>query len=362
MVVGDGISQALEKYRLTSLRLRYDKSSLTLSDRGEHIHDSARWVCSVAVSQKVELLVREEWSQEVERYAVPDVLRTAAVNHLDVYEREVFVTFARRTNLSEHCVSIFQSEAFNLLGRYIDVVRTVKVVVVRAAKESVSVRHNLQHAGSGNRAFVFREWDFFRLRLLCRLLCRCILLLLNILLCIDPVLLGGQSFRCLIQDRLLAKVCLLLLCALVLNGLFSIRFLLTLFDLLFRSAALFLVSGIRVGACLFDRLLSARFLFRLFSRFYVCFFCWLLRWLFCGFLRRPFCWFFRIFRCLFFRRILSRFLRWLGLLRRLLCSLRFAASLLRGLLLAFIYESSLRNSLCFSVENHKSQVFVIRFL
>ena len=109
----------------------------------------------MTVSQKVEFLLREKWGQEIERNSVPDKFRATPVYFQNAYQWEVFVVLAWRTDLSSHCVSIFQGICFYLLGRYIDIVRAVQIVVVGTAQETVSVRHKFQNASGLNCAFVF---------------------------------------------------------------------------------------------------------------------------------------------------------------------------------------------------------------
>ena len=113
MIVGNGIGYRLEQHSLTCLRLRYDQTSLSLAYRREHIHDAAGNVASVAVAEQIELLVREEGSEEVERYAVPDIFRRTSVDAFYLYEREIFVAFLRRPYLAAH-------EVAGLEGVYLD--------------------------------------------------------------------------------------------------------------------------------------------------------------------------------------------------------------------------------------------------
>ena len=91
MVLGDGVGDGLEEHRLTGLRLGDDQASLALADGSEHIHDAAGGILLEAVAEEVELLRREEGSKEVERDAVADEFRRAAVDVLDLHEREVLV-------------------------------------------------------------------------------------------------------------------------------------------------------------------------------------------------------------------------------------------------------------------------------
>ena len=77
----------------------------------------------MSVSEKVELLLREEWCKEVERNTVADELRSTSVDELDPYEREVFVSCLWRSDLTSYGISSLESMLFDLILRYIDVVR-----------------------------------------------------------------------------------------------------------------------------------------------------------------------------------------------------------------------------------------------
>ena len=108
MVVSYRISYALEKQSLTGLRRGYDKHTLAFSDRRKHIHQTAAFVLFMTVSEQVELLVREEWSEEVERNPVPDKLRCASIDILYSDKREIFVSIARRSDFSRDGIAAFQ--------------------------------------------------------------------------------------------------------------------------------------------------------------------------------------------------------------------------------------------------------------
>ena len=84
----------------------------------------------MTMSEKVEFLVREERGEEIERNAVADELRSAAVDIFDAYERELFVAFLWRTYLAGHCIACLEGVDLDLLLGYVDIVRGVEIVVV----------------------------------------------------------------------------------------------------------------------------------------------------------------------------------------------------------------------------------------
>ena len=59
----------------------------------------------MTVSKKVELLLREKRGKEIKRNPVADVVRSTAVDVVDLYEREVFVPLLWRTDLTGDSVA-----------------------------------------------------------------------------------------------------------------------------------------------------------------------------------------------------------------------------------------------------------------
>ena len=168
VIVCDGIGYGLEEHGLTGLGLGDDKAALSLADRGEHIHDAAGRILFKAVAEKVEFLRREEGSEEIERNAVPDEFRRAAVDVLDLDQREILVAFARRTDFTGDGIAVLQGVLLDLLLGNVDVVRGVQVIVVRGTEETVAVRHDFQHARGLDGAF---EFDALRALVLLLLTC-----------------------------------------------------------------------------------------------------------------------------------------------------------------------------------------------
>ena len=153
MVVGDGIGNALEQHGLTCLRLGDDQSSLAFADRSEHVYNPAGNVIVVTIAEKIELLIREEGSEEIERNPVTDEIRGASVDVLDPDEREILVTLLRRTDFSGHCVARFEGIELYLVLTYIDVVRRIQIIVIGRTEESETVWHYLENAGSLDSTF-----------------------------------------------------------------------------------------------------------------------------------------------------------------------------------------------------------------
>ena len=166
MVVGYGVGYALEQQGLSCLGRRYDEHALALAYGREHVHDTAADVAHVSVAEQVELLVREERGQEIERHAVPDIFGGASVHGLDVHEREVLVAFAGRAYLAGHGVAALEGVVLDLLLRNVDVVGGIQIIVVGGAEETVSVRHYLQHSGGLDGLFEIYLLRFLLLEIL----------------------------------------------------------------------------------------------------------------------------------------------------------------------------------------------------
>ena len=82
------------------------------------------------MAEKIEFLVREEGSEEVERNPVADKLRSAAIHIFDAHEREVFVPFARRADLSGNGIAVLKAVLLDLLLGNVDIVGGVEIIVV----------------------------------------------------------------------------------------------------------------------------------------------------------------------------------------------------------------------------------------
>ena len=155
MIVGNGIGDGLQEHGLTGFGLCHDKAALSLADGREHIHHADALVFLVPVSQQVEFLRGEEGCEEIEGDTVPDKLGRAAVDELDLDQREVLVAFARGPDFTGDGVAVFERILLDLLLGNVDIVRRVQVIVVRGAQESVSVRHHLQHTRGFHGALEF---------------------------------------------------------------------------------------------------------------------------------------------------------------------------------------------------------------
>lgn len=73
MVGCDGVGNILHEDGLTGLRLSHDERTLTLTDWREEIYDAGAEIGGSAVATEIELLVREEWGEVLERNTVTNL-------------------------------------------------------------------------------------------------------------------------------------------------------------------------------------------------------------------------------------------------------------------------------------------------
>ena len=217
MIVRDCVGYALEEHGLTGFGLGDDESALALAYRREHVHYAAGRVGGVGTSGEVELLVREERGEEVKGNAVTDEFRLAAVHHGNLYQREVFVAFARRTDLSGNGVAVLEGVLLDLLLGDIDVVGRIEVVVVRTAEEAIAVGHDFQHAGGHNRALELGGLRFWLIVLVILIVLAVLLILLALLVRLQVLV---SRFIYLLTGGILG----LLFCGRLFPGLFRLGF------------------------------------------------------------------------------------------------------------------------------------------
>ena len=196
MIVGNGIGNGLQKHGFTGFGLRHDEAALAFADGRKHVYHTDALVFLVSMTQKIELLGREQGSEEVEGDPVPHKFRRAAVDEFDFHQREILVSLARRTDFTRDSITVFQRILFDLLLGNINIVRGIEVIVITGAQETISIGHDFQHTGSFYRAFEFHSGRLLGCPLLRDLwlnLRRLLLLLLLLLL--QPLLFLGLGWR-----------------------------------------------------------------------------------------------------------------------------------------------------------------------
>ena len=119
----------------------------------------------MTVAGKCKFLIGKERGKKVERHPVTYVLRSTSVDSVDLDQRKILVTFPGRANLADDGVSRLKGITLNLILRHIDIIRRVKVIVVRGTEKSISVGHDLQDSLGLHYAVILRTGRL--LRLLC---------------------------------------------------------------------------------------------------------------------------------------------------------------------------------------------------
>jgi len=107
------ICNLLKKDCFTCLRLCNDQSSLSLSDRGEHI-DYPYGKTSFTRCAQGELLIGEQGCEEIKRNPVSYIIGTSSVDLINFYKGEIFLAFFRRTDSTFNSIPGFKSEKFYL--------------------------------------------------------------------------------------------------------------------------------------------------------------------------------------------------------------------------------------------------------
>ena len=145
MVVGDGVGDTLQEYRLAGLRLCHDEAALSLAYRGEKVYDTGGSIV-VAVARESEFFVREEGGHVLELHPVADEFGAEPVYFDGLYQREILFSLFGRSDDALYRIAGFETECLDLRRGYVDVVRGVKVVVVGRTEETVAVGHDFQNA------------------------------------------------------------------------------------------------------------------------------------------------------------------------------------------------------------------------
>ena len=155
VVSGNGVGDVFQQDGLTGLGLGHDEAALSLANRGEEIDDAGGQVAALMPGE-VDLLVGEHRGEVVERNTVADVVGIAAVDFLDLGEREVLLAALGRADGAIDGVAVFEAEELDLGERHVDVVRRGEVIVVGGAQETAVVAGDFEHALGHHSAFVLR--------------------------------------------------------------------------------------------------------------------------------------------------------------------------------------------------------------
>lgn len=82
----------------------------------------------------------------LEWQAVSNLRRFAPVDLVNARQREVFLAFAWRSNMTQDGIACLQSETLHLSIGDIDIIGRRKVIIVAGTKEPIAIGHDFEHA------------------------------------------------------------------------------------------------------------------------------------------------------------------------------------------------------------------------
>ena len=102
------------------------------------------------LTRKIKFLTWEEWSHILKLHSIAYILWLKAVDLIHSDQWEVFLTLLWWMDHSADSITRLKTKVLNLRWRNIDIIWRIQIVVICRAKESVSIRHNLQHSLADN--------------------------------------------------------------------------------------------------------------------------------------------------------------------------------------------------------------------
>ncbi len=146
MVGRDGVRDVLQQHGLAGARRRHDERALALADRRHDVDDARREVLPGRVLVfHLEPLVRIERREVVEVDLVAGLLGVLEIDGVDLEQRKVALAVLGAANFALDGVAGAQSEAADLRGRDVDIVRAGQIVRFRRAQKAKAVGENFDH-------------------------------------------------------------------------------------------------------------------------------------------------------------------------------------------------------------------------
>jgi len=147
MVGRDSVRDVLQHHGFAGARRRDDEPALALAERTDQIDDPRRIFLLAGFLQfELEVFVRVERRQVVERDAVPRFVRVLEVDAVDLEKRKIALCVLGRADFALDGVARAQAELADLARRYVDVVRSGEIIGFRRAQKAEAVRQNFQNA------------------------------------------------------------------------------------------------------------------------------------------------------------------------------------------------------------------------
>ena len=158
MIGRDRVRDVLHQHGLAGARRRHDQRALSFADRGDDVDNPCRQVFSRGVLEfEPETLIGKQRRQIVEIDLVLGLFRVLEIQRIDFQQREIAFAFLRTANVAFDRVAGAQSEATDLRGRDVDIVRPRQIVGVRRTQESETVGENLDDTLADDVGFLNRE-------------------------------------------------------------------------------------------------------------------------------------------------------------------------------------------------------------
>src|SRR5690625_3082931 len=147
MVDRDALRNVLQHHRLTGLGRGNDQAALAFADRRRDVDDARRNVFGAPVAAlQPQLFASEQRCQVLEQDLALGLLRLFVVDFVDFQQREITLALFRRPYLAGDRVARAQTEATDLAGGDVNVIRAGQVGAVGGAQKAEAVLQYLQHS------------------------------------------------------------------------------------------------------------------------------------------------------------------------------------------------------------------------
>ena len=146
LVLHDGLRHLLQQRRLTSLRRRYDHTTLSLSDRRQQVEDTKRGRGSLPRHLEADTLIREDRGQRLEAPPTEHLGKWLAIDRLDVGKRRIALVRILRPRQTMDDIAGLQAVTLDDRRIHIDITVTRHEVI--RARKAEAVRHDLEDAAA----------------------------------------------------------------------------------------------------------------------------------------------------------------------------------------------------------------------
>ena len=158
MIGCDRVRDVLHQHGLAGARRGDDQRTLALTDRSHDVDDPRREILPRRIFQlEAETLIGEQRREVVEIDLVLGFLGVFEIEGVDLEESEVALALLGTPDVTFDGITGAQTEAADLRGRDINVVRSWQVIRIRRPEEAEAVGENLDDAFADNVGFLNRK-------------------------------------------------------------------------------------------------------------------------------------------------------------------------------------------------------------